>query len=192
MPLPVRTDRQVTVAQILDSADVSLCELLNRASRRHTVSKTFCTISRLGDGVIWYAMMAVLPLIGGYDGVLISLHMVSTALVGLVIYKVTKQLSGRKRPYVVHADRIECAMAPLDRYSFPSGHTLHAVSFSMLLCGYFPQMTWVLLPFAILVGLSRMILGLHYPSDVLAGAFIGAVLARASFDVLIFAGVLAP
>jgi undecaprenyl-diphosphatase len=121
--------------------------------------------------------------------VLISLHMALTALVGLFFYKVTKQLSGRERPYVVHADRIECAMAPLDRYSFPSGHTLHAVSFSMMLCSYFPQMTWVLLPFAILVGLSHMILGLHYPGDVLAGAFIGAVRAGVSFDLLTFAGV---
>jgi undecaprenyl-diphosphatase len=74
-------------------------------------------------------------------------------------------------------------MPPLDRYSFPSGHTLHAVSFTMVLCGYFPVMIWVLLPFTLLVALSRMILGLHYPSDVLAGAFIGAMLALVSFKV---------
>jgi undecaprenyl-diphosphatase len=168
-------------ARKLDNADVSVCAALNRFSRTPLVRDAFRVISRVGDGVLWYCMMAVLPIIGGYNGLVVALHMAGTALAGLAIYKVTKVLSGRERPYVFHADQVACAMPPLDRYSFPSGHTLHAVCFTVILCGYFPQMLWVLLPVTALIALSRMILGLHYPSDVLAGAAIGAALALASF-----------
>ncbi len=177
-----------SVVRTLDSADVNLCALLNRLSRSIAVRNLFRTVSRLGDGVIWYSLMALLPVIGGYNGLVVTLHMGMTALAGLLIYKLTKRCSGRERPYVSHAGQVACAMPPLDRYSFPSGHTLHAVSFTLVLCSYFPQMRWVLLPFAVLVALSRMILGLHYPSDVLAGALIGAVLALLSFNVVELVG----
>lgn len=168
----------------LDRVDTGLCALLNSLSRSIPVRNLFRAVSRLGDGVIWYSLMALLPAFGGYEGLVVSLHMGFTALVGLLIYKITKHWSERERPYVSHAGEVACAMPPLDRYSFPSGHTLHAVSFTLVLCSYFPQMLWVLLPFTILVALSRMILGLHYPSDVLAGALIGGALALLSFSVL--------
>jgi undecaprenyl-diphosphatase len=116
--------------------------------------------------------------------------MALAAIAGLLIYKLTKQYSGRERPYVVHLGRV-CCVTHLDRYSFPSGHTLHAVSFTIVLCSYFPPMLWVLLPFTLLIALSRMILGLHYPSDVLAGACIGAMLALASLELMGPAGIMA-
>ncbi len=184
MSVSTHTGMLYSVVRKLDDADVSLCALLNSLSRSTAVRKLFRSVSRLGDGVIWYSTMALLPVIGAYDGLVVSLHMGLNALAGLLIYKVTKRYSGRERPYVSHAGQVACAMPPLDRYSFPSGHTLHAVSFTLVLCGYFPQMIWVLLPFAVLVALSRMILGLHYPSDVLAGALIGGVLAPLSFRVV--------
>jgi undecaprenyl-diphosphatase len=62
---------------------------------------------------------------------------------------------------------------PLDRFSFPSGHTLHAVSFSTVALFYYPQLGWLLVPFTLLVAASRIVLGLHYPSDVLVASVIG-------------------
>lgn len=67
--------------------------------------------------------------------------------------------------------------------SFPSGHTLHAVSFTILFTHYEPALLAVTAPFAVLVATSRVVLGLHYPSDVMAGALIGASLATTSLAV---------
>jgi undecaprenyl-diphosphatase len=83
----------------------------------------------------------------------------------------------RERPFITHST-IDLAMAPLDRYSFPSGHTLHAVSFAWQATAHFPELGWVLLPLAGLIAASRVVLGLHYPTDVLAGAALGASLAE--------------
>jgi len=65
---------------------------------------------------------------------------------------------------------------PLDYFSFPSGHTLHAVAFGMVAVQHYPQLFPIVYPFVVLVGISRVVLGLHYPSDVLAGAGIGYLL----------------
>ncbi|MNV30971.1 phosphatidylglycerophosphatase B [compost metagenome] len=73
-------------------------------------------------------------------------------------------------------------MAPLDEFSFPSGHTLHAVSFTIVALAYYPWLAPLLVPFTVLIGLSRVVLGLHYPSDVLAATGIAALLAAASLQ----------
>jgi undecaprenyl-diphosphatase len=69
---------------------------------------------------------------------------------------------------------------PRDEFSFPSGHTLHAVAFAGIAVWYFPALALLLLPFVVLTALSRIALGLHYPSDVVAGAGIGAAVALGS------------
>lgn len=63
---------------------------------------------------------------------------------------------------------------------FPFGHTLHALVFSVVACSYLPMLAILLAPLAIAIAASRVILGWHYPSDVLAGAILGLALALAS------------
>ena len=82
----------------------------------------------------------------------------------------------RERPFIRHPG-ITLAMPPLDRYSFPSGHTLHAVSFTTQAVVLFPELGWVLVPLTTLIAASRVVLGLHYPTDVAAGAVLGFTLA---------------
>ncbi|MCU0759793.1 MAG: phosphatase PAP2 family protein [Steroidobacteraceae bacterium] len=166
-----------------DLAERRLCLVATAVARRRAFRRLFQVASRLGDGAAWYALMAAMPLLLGRAGWAAALQMLGTGGVGLGIYKLLKRRLVRERPYVGLAG-IPCAMAPLDRYSFPSGHTLHAVCFTLLALHHVPALAPGLVPFAVLVALSRVVLGLHYPSDVLAGAALGAGLALASLEML--------
>lgn len=160
--------------------DALLCIRLNRTSRFFWVRQVFRLVSRLGDGIFWYTVMIAIVLADPAGGWFPALHMALAGLSGTLIYKWLKGRTLRPRPYEVH-QAISVAGAPLDQFSFPSGHTLHAVVFCSVGLTYFPMLAWLLLPFTLLVALSRLVLGLHYPSDVLAGAVIGAAIAATSF-----------
>ncbi len=166
-----------------DAAEYRLCLRMNRTCRIRGVRPMFAIISRLGDGVFWYTLMLFLPVAYGEAGLYPALRMALVGVVGLLLYKYLKLHLTRERPYITLAGIVPGTPA-LDRYSFPSGHTLHAVSFTVLACYSFPALAWLCVPFAVLVATSRVVLGLHYPSDVLAGAGIGAGLAAGSVQFL--------
>lgn len=155
------------------------CLRANRAAARTGVRRVFAAISRLGDGAFWYALMATLVLFEGLAGLLAALHLAATGAVALALYRLLKRWTRRPRPFAADL-RIRAWVAPLDEFSFPSGHTLHAVAFSLVAIAHHPALAWLLLPFASGVALSRVVLGLHYPSDVLAAIAIGCALAGLS------------
>jgi undecaprenyl-diphosphatase len=137
-------------------------------------------MSRLGDGLFWYSLMLLILLFEGSEGLLPVLHMALAGLSGTLLYKWLKGKTLRPRPFEVHQD-IFMTGKPLDKFSFPSGHTLHAVVFGLVAINYYPALSFIIMPFVSMVALSRVVLGLHYPSDVLAGAFIGSLIAALSF-----------
>lgn len=167
----------------LDEFEASLCRVWSRRGRRRWVQQPFAIVSRLGDGLFWYCLIGLLPLLYGEPGLQAGLHMLATGGIALALYKAIKLLTRRERP-CSYASDIVALVPPLDRYSFPSGHTLHAVSFSTVAIYHFPQLAWVLMPFTALVAGSRVILGLHYPSDVLVAMVLGLALSAWSISLL--------
>lgn len=168
--------KSVALFRYMDDIELSLCLLCVQARRSRAVDLGFVGVSRMGDGVFWYALMLALPLVYGYAGLTVSLRIAIVGLIGVSVYKGLKLTLTRERPFIRHA-AIERGTAPLDVYSFPSGHTLHAVSFTTVSCWWFVELSWLLVPFTLLVALSRVVLGLHYPTDVLAGAALGFLMA---------------
>ncbi|MEY4598687.1 MAG: hypothetical protein RLZZ445_1484 [Pseudomonadota bacterium] len=163
--------------------DLQLCLKLNRICYRLTWRVLFRCISVLGDGIAWYGLMALLLLRYRNEAVMPVLHMMVVGMICTAGYKLLKAHTSRPRPYQVHRS-IRHFIAPLDRFSFPSGHTLHAVAFSLIAVAYYPALTASLTVFSVLVAASRVVLGLHYPSDVVAGAAIGGAIALASLKFL--------
>jgi len=159
----------------VDAAEYRICRRLNHGASFPVPRRIFQVASRLGDGIIWYVLIVALPCVYGRPALRPAVVMALTGALGLAVYKVLKRACVRERPFITHA-AIDPAMPPLDRYSFPSGHTLHAVSFALQASMHFPELAWVLIPLALTIAASRVVLGLHYPTDVLAGAVLGASL----------------
>ena len=165
----------------IEQLELPICQYFNRANNYKLIRRFFKIISRLGDGLFWYCLIAITVFLYAKHAIPAALHMLLTGAFGVVVYKALKERLVRERPYITH-EIITCNTKALDRYSFPSGHTLHAVCFSIMLVFYYPILVWLVVPFAVLVAMSRFILGLHYISDVIVGGLIGATLAAFSLQ----------
>jgi undecaprenyl-diphosphatase len=160
--------------------DERVCLSVNQGARRRPVVLALQAVSWLGNGIFWYALMLALLLADARGAAMPVLHMAFVGAVCICCYKMVKHTTVRSRPYRANP-LVSANAAVLDRFSFPSGHTLHAIAFSLVACSYYPALGVVLWPFALLTAVSRVALGLHYPSDVIAGGALGALIAGASF-----------
>ena len=162
--------------------DERLCVAMNRALRYTAVQPFFRAVSWLGNGIFWYALMLALLVRDGAEAVPPVLHMIMVGIVSAIVYKILKRGTLRPRPYEALLS-VAPGASVLDNFSFPSGHTLHAFAFTLVTAVYYPALIAPLAAFTLLTAASRVVLGLHYPSDVLAGAAIGAALAGLSFGI---------
>lgn len=93
------------------------------------------------------------------------------------IVQLGKNLVNRQRPYLVLPEVNTLWTKLLKDYSFPSGHTTAGFSLAVVMAQHFPSYGYVVYSLATLVGVSRMYIGMHYPSDVITGAFLGTAVA---------------
>lgn len=156
--------------------DLRWARRMYRGATDELFVRVLIVASWLGDGIFWYALIAAMVLAGGTEGRDAAAHMALAGLVNLAIYKWLKRSVSRRRPCDCYAD-LRAVARPLDAFSFPSGHVLHATTFTIILFSYNPSVGLALLPIIVLIAVSRVALGLHYPSDVIAGALIGGSVA---------------
>ncbi len=172
-----------SIFQKIDKFEYKICVYFNNFSRRNTIKRFFSIVSRLGDGGIWYTLMLGLFFLCGIKGYVVAIGMALMAIFNVAIYKSLKSRLIRERPYISFKD-LSCGTQPLDQYSFPSGHTLHAVSFTVVCMYFFPLLAVLLTPLSILIAVSRVVLGLHYPTDVIMGALIGIAISLPTIQVI--------
>jgi undecaprenyl-diphosphatase len=140
--------------------------------------------TRGGDGWLWYAMAAVILLFGGPVRFAALGAMGLSAAGTIFLFLRLKRLTGRKRPCHIEP-HCWATLLPPDQFSFPSGHTMTAFAVATCLSVFYPSLTAGLFFCAVSIAISRVILGMHFLSDVLAGAAIGVLAGFGS--VLIFA-----
>jgi undecaprenyl-diphosphatase len=139
--------------------------------------------TRGGDGWLWYALGLVVLLFGGPQRFMALVAAAMAVGIGIAIFLRIKKATGRKRPcaYEPHA---WAELLPPDQFSFPSGHTITAFSVAVSLSLFYPQLAIGLLFCAFSVAVSRILLGMHFLSDVVAGAAIGTGLAYTTTSLL--------
>ena len=137
------------------------------------------TATRMGDGWLWYSLGALLLAFGGARGYAAVGSAGSAAIVGIVVFKALKKLSHRPRPCYLQP-HCWASILPPDQFSFPSGHTMTAFSTALVLSFFYPTLEGPLYFLAVSIALSRIVLGMHFLSDVLAGAVLGSALGVAS------------
>ena len=141
-------------------------------------------LSRLGDaGLIWIAVTIILLLCKKTrrTGVFCAAGMLLTLL---VVNVCIKPLAGRIRPYEV-IEGLSILVAPHEDFSFPSGHSANSFACAWVLFRMLRGKKRILpLILAAMIAFSRLVVGVHYPTDVLAGAAIGALLAECTLRLL--------
>lgn len=164
----------------------ALTQSVNRISAFPPMRWLFGTASRLGNWAGWFVILLLMLVLRGSAAVLPIAWMLLTAVIGIGLYWSIKRLAARPRPSV-SCDSLRLSEPPLDQFSFPSGHTLHAVNFTVQILYFAPKLGWIAVPFALLIIASRLVLGLHYLSDVIVGAVLGILLA--TFSLALQAGI---
>lgn len=146
---------------------------LFRNSRSRVLERLFFkTLSRSADG-LWYALGGLLWLaLEPMTARPFLIAGLAAFALELPLYKLVKDTIRRPRPYK-RLGGVRRLMVPPDEFSFPSGHTAGAFLVGLLLTAAHPWMALPAFTWAFGVGLSRVVLGVHYPGDVLAGMVLG-------------------
>jgi len=139
--------------------------------------------TRGGDGGLWYGVAMIVALFGGMDRVEAVAAAALAIGTGILLFLRLKRAIGRKRPCALEP-HCWATLLPPDQFSFPSGHTITAFSAAVSLGVFYPAIAPALLFCAASIAASRIMLGMHFLTDVLAGAAIGTILGYGSAALL--------
>lgn len=167
----------------IDRRDHTLMLRIHRWHAPRWIRIWMICATRGGDGWLWYALGVIILLAGGDSRFMAVGAALLAAGMGIATFLRLKKATGRKRPCALEP-HCWATLLPPDQFSFPSGHTITAFAVSVSLSWYYPDLATGLFFCALSIAASRILLGMHFLSDVLAGAVIGAIMAGAS--VLVF------
>jgi undecaprenyl-diphosphatase len=128
--------------------------------------------TRGGDGWLWYAMGLAILLFGGEERFAALGAAGLSSVLSILLFIWLKRFTGRRRPCQIEP-HCWATLLPPDQFSFPSGHTMTAFAVAITLSLFYPTVTIGLLFCALSIAMSRILLGMHFLSDVVAGALIG-------------------
>lgn len=134
--------------------------------------------TRLGDGWVWYSLGLMLLLFGGPNRFAAVGAGGLAAATSILLFRGIKNMSRRQRPCQIEP-HCWAKILPPDQFSFPSGHSITAFAIAVSVGAFYPQLQISLYFLATSIAVSRVVLGMHFLSDILAGSAIGALLGYA-------------
>ncbi|MGS0693693.1 phosphatase PAP2 family protein [Shewanella sp. 0m-4] len=157
----------------ITTLDRSLYRYIVQQGLQHGLQKWALSLSASGNGPV-YLYMAVIFLIIDSKGEYLLNSMIAAYLVELPLYFALKNMIRRPRPCHALADGV-ASFEPADKFSLPSGHTAAAFVMATSIYFIYPQLFYIAVAWALAIGLARVVLGVHYPLDIVAGALLGIV-----------------
>jgi undecaprenyl-diphosphatase len=139
--------------------------------------------TRAGGGWLWYAVGLTVLAAGGAERWRALRGGALAAVLSIGCFTLLKRLAGRRRPCAIEP-HAWADLLPPDRFSFPSGHSMTAFSLCVSLALSYPVLLGALLACALSVAASRILLGMHFLSDVVAGSVLGALVGYAAWAVV--------
>jgi len=167
--------------QTIQTYDINLFLWVTQRKSQRVLVRGARYISKTGDGHLYLILALALAWSAQpAESILLACLLMGFAI-ERPIYFILKNLCRRDRPQA--ALNIPSFVIPSDRFSFPSGHTSAAFLVATLLSFFHPALTPVLVAWAVSVGMARVVLGVHFPTDTLIGALMGTLLALLSLEI---------
>jgi undecaprenyl-diphosphatase len=163
------------VRSLITKGDHSVMRRANNWEAPRWVRVYVMGATRGGDGWLWYAMGLAILLFGGEQRFQATGAAGVAAVLSVSLFILLKRLTGRRRPCQI-APHCWATLLPPDQFSFPSGHTMTAFAVAIPLALFYPTLAIGLFFCALSIAMSRILLGMHFLSDVVAGALIGTAL----------------
>lgn len=155
--------------------------LFSKTSKR--ASRAVRLVSKTGDGQVYLILAMLLWAFEPTQGALFLYTGLLAYAMELPLYVVLKKLFKRERPcdFLIN---FRAYVEPSDKFSLPSGHTAAAFLMATLLSHFYPSVALLAYAWASLIGISRILLGVHYPCDIIAGAALGCIISVLSINLL--------
>ncbi len=169
------------ITNIIRKNDIMCFYALNKKFHCRILDNIMKSLTLMGSTVFTFVVSIALLLYSMHMGFMLVINLLASQFV----IHLLKRLVDRPRPYKT----LEWAVAinpPKCRYSLPSGHSGSALSIALVLVSFFPFLKIALVTVAVLVGISRVYLGVHYPTDVTLGFAISYAVYKTLDSMVIF------
>ncbi|PLR85571.1 phosphatase PAP2 family protein [Bacillus canaveralius] len=154
---------------------------VNRYFDNKYLNLFFRTITQIGGAAFTIGTVLIMIIFSTSQTRITAIASALALLFSHIPVSIVKKLYPRKRPYLM-LEKTKFPANPLEDHSFPSGHTTAIFSVIMPFVIHIPILAFALIPLGLCVGISRIYLGLHYPSDVISGMILGSSVAGFCYD----------
>lgn len=160
--------------EYISRRDIHLLKFINNSWKCRFLDMLMPAMTYLGSFSFMFIFCTATFLLGNALLNTMAIKAMISITISTGIGKILKVSVTRLRPFI-KIPSLNIKKIDIDKYSFPSGHTTAAFSLAVIIALYFPMFGLITIPIAFCVGISRMYIGVHYPTDVLMGIFIGSI-----------------